>query len=182
MKIISIKLANEIITKLKVSKNLQKRLRLSAFGDMTESEWKLYEIIGMPTKDGAAGILFIGIDNSLYATAYEIGTVGSKSTERSKPIICDFCKTWQTGGRAGSITFRTERRSLNSIGFLCCLDLQCSLHVRNLTTSAKTSRVHLREDITQDYRIERLKDRLAVLVERLGLEPIIDSINDRYEG
>lgn len=173
MKIISTKLANEIIAKLKISKNLQKRLRLSALSDMSEAEWKNYEVIGLPTKDNAAGILFIELEHNLYAIPYEIGGVGDKSTGRSKPVICDFCKTWQAGGRAGSVTFRPERRSLNSISFLCCLDLKCSLHVRDMTTAAKTSRAQLREDITQDYRIERLKDKLTLLIKRLNLEPII---------
>ncbi|RWZ78924.1 MAG: hypothetical protein EOT05_04250 [Candidatus Microsaccharimonas sossegonensis] len=178
MRVISTKLANEIITKLRISKNLQKRLRLSAFGDISETEWKHYEIIGLPTKDGAAGVLFIEIEDDLYAIPYEIGAVGDKLTGRSKPVICDLCKTWQAGGRAGSITFRTERRSLNSISFLCCLDLKCSLHVRDMTTAAKTSRAQLREDITQQYRIERLKDKLSMLVKRLGLEPAIDKDED----
>lgn len=173
MKIISTKLANEIISKLKISKNLQKRLRLSAFGDMLEPEWENYEVVGLPTKDNAAGVLFIGLEHDLYAIPYEIGAVGNKATGRSKPVICDFCKTWQAGGRAGSITFRPERRSLNSISFLCCLDLKCSLHVRDMTVAAKTSRAQLREDITQDYRIERLKDKLALLIKRLDLEPVI---------
>lgn len=180
MRTISTKLAIEIITKLRISKNLQKRLSLSAFGDISETEWEHYEIIGLPTKDGAAGILFIEIKDDLYAVPYEIGAVGDKLTGRSKPVICDLCKTCQAGGRAGSITFRTERRSLNSVSFLCCLDLKCSLHVRDMTTAAKTSRAQLREDITQDYRIERLKDKITLLIKRLNLEPIVSS-DERYK-
>lgn len=94
------------------------------------------------------------------------------------PVICDFCKTWQAGGRAGSITFRLERRSLNSVSFLCCLDLKCSLHVRDMTEAAKSSRAQLREDVTREHRIERLNGKLALLVERLKLEPTMSGLDD----
>lgn len=109
----------------------------------------------------------------LYATAYEIGGILNKHTGRAKPIICDFCKTWQPGGRSGSITFCVERRSLSSVTFLCCLDLKCSLHVRDMTESAKSSRVQLREDVSQDYRVERLRGNLSALVKRLNLRSLV---------
>ncbi len=140
---------------------------------MPEGAWQYYEIVALPTKDGAAGVLFIDAKSSLHAASYELRPVGDKATGRAKPVICDFCKTWQAGGRAGSITFRPERRSLHSISFLCCLDLKCSLHVRDMTEAAKSSRMQLREDVTQEYRIERLKEALSMLVERLHLKPVV---------
>lgn len=175
MKAIDIELANRIVASLRLSKSLQKRLNMSSLGSTPETLWTSYEIIGLPTKDGTAGVLIIEMQDDLYATPYELGVVGDKSTGRAKPVICDFCKTWQAGGRAGSITFRTERRSLNSVSFLCCLDLKCSLHVRDMTEAAKSSRAQLREDVSQEYRIERLKDKLGTLVQRLNLKPIIMS-------
>lgn len=175
MKAIDIELANRIVASLRLSKSLQKRLNMSSLGSTPETLWTSYEIIGLPTKDGTAGVLIVEIQDDLYATPYELGVVGDKSTGRAKSVICDFCKTWQAGGRAGSITFRPERRSLNSISFLCCLDLKCSLHVRDMTEAAKSSRAQLREDVLQEYRIERLKDKLGMLVQRLNLKPIIMS-------
>lgn len=167
-----------ILTSLKVSKGLRRRLSFAVVRETPTSAWGDYEVFGLSTKDGAAGILLIELQGELYATTYEIGYVGDKLTGRAKPVICDFCKTWQAGGRAGSITFYTERRSLNSISFLCCLDLNCSLHVRDMTEAAKSSRAQLREDVSPERRIERLKDKLALLTERLSLEPIINSVEE----
>lgn len=131
-------------------------------------------MISMPTKDGTAGILILELQEILYTLPYELSTIRDKATGRSKPIICDFCKTWQAGGSAGSITFRADRRSLHTVSFLCCYDLACSLHVRDLTPAAKLSRAQLRENITPEYRIERLRKTLLELVERLHLEPALD--------
>lgn len=178
MKTIDIEAVNKIIASLRISKGLRKRLSVSSLGGAPETPWTNYELTKLPTKDGAAGVLIIGVQDSLYATPYELGPVGDKSTGRVKPIICDFCKTWQAGGRAGSITFRTKHHSLNSISFLCCLDLKCSLHVRDMTEAAKLSRAQLREDVSQEYRTERLRDGLSGLVQRLKLKPIIANHRD----
>lgn len=156
-----------------MSKSLRRRFSFTLIRETPVAQWGDYEIFGLSTKDRTAGILLIELHEKLYAKIFEIRQISNKQTGRAKPIICDFCKTWQTGGRSGSITFRTERRSLNSISFLCCLDLNCSLHVRDVTEAAKLSRVQLREDISQEYRIERLRHRLTLLIESLNLEPIV---------
>lgn len=157
---------------LKLNKNLRKRLSLAAAFDVETVGWESFELFGVPTKDHQAGVLFIELDEKLYTTSYEISGLAAK-TGFARPIICDFCKTWQAGARAGSVTFPTRRRSADSVSFLCCEDLLCSLHVRNLTSAAKTSRSQLREDITTEQRIERLRKKLATLVERLKLEPLV---------
>ena len=172
MKTIDSQLVKDAITQLKISKSLQRQLNLSILADMPESYWERYELFGLPTKNNSAGILFLEPHDDLYAIAYEINAIPAGTTGRTKPIICDFCKTWQTGGRAGSITFRTERRSSNSISFLCCLDLACSLHVRDLTAASKSSRAQLREDITPGHRVERLRAKIASLIEKFSLEPL----------
>lgn len=173
MRALSTSLIEDVFVTLKVNKGLRKRLSLASFNTMTSSDWGSFELISLPTKDGVAGVLFMEMDDKLYALPYEIGVAGDRATGRSKPVICDFCKTWQAGGRAGSITFRARRGSLNSVSFLCCLDLKCSLHVRNMTEAAKTSRAQLREDVSQEHRIGRLRDRLTSLVEQLQLQPVI---------
>ncbi len=160
------------IAELRISKSLQRQLNLSAFSNTSAEEWQHYDFIGLPTKNNQAGILFLEPHDKRYAVPYEISPLPSGPTGRAKPIICDFCKTWQAGGRAGSITFRVERRSSNSISFLCCLDLKCSLHVRDRTSAAKSSRAQLREDITPEHRVERLRSQLDLLIERLNLNPL----------
>lgn len=172
MKTIDPQLVKDTVIQLKISKSLQRQLNLSMLANTPKSSWEHYELFGLPTKNSSAGILFLEPHDDLYAIAYEINAVPAGTSGRTKPIICDFCKTWQTGGRAGSITFRTERRSSNSISFLCCLDLACSLHVRDLTAASKSSRAQLREDITPEHRVERLQAKLVSLIEKFGLEPL----------
>ena len=176
MRRIDARLMQRILSKLHVSKAFMGRFSFAVVNDIESSEWNNYEIIGLRTKDRGSGVLLMELDGRLYSVLYDINEMRDRSTGLSKPIICDFCKTWQTGGRAGSITFHPERRLLNSISFLCCLDLNCSLHVRDMTEASKLSRVQLREDVSREYRIERLKDKLALLAERLNLEPIVCNI------
>lgn len=178
MRVLDAQQIQNILADMRVSKALLRQLNFSAVREMFDSAWGDYEIFGLPTKNESAGVLFIEMQGNLYATTYELGQVGDKLTGRAKPVICDFCKTWQAGGRAGSITFRLERRSLNSVSFLCCLDLKCSLHVRDMTEAAKSSRAQLREDVTREHRIERLNGKLALLVQRLKLEPTMSGLDD----
>ncbi len=177
MKAIDSQLVKDTIVQLKISKSLQRQLNLSVLADTPESYWEHCELFGLPTKNNSAGILFLEPHGDLYAIAYEINAIPAGATGRTKPIICDFCKTWQTGGRAGSITFRTERRSSNSVSFLCCLDLACSLHVRDLTAASKSSRAQLREDITPEHRVKRLQTKLDSLIEKFSLEPLQPKIS-----
>ena len=160
------------IRQLKVGNNLKRRLTAAPIVAMADTDWDSYEMFGASTKDGGAGILFMQSANQLYAVPYELGAVLDAMTGRSRPIICDFCKTWQAGSRAGTITFHIKRRSANVIGFLCCADLQCSLHVRDLTSAAKTSRSQLREDVTVERRVTRLQAKLAAVIQRLSLQSI----------
>ncbi|MNQ89913.1 hypothetical protein D3C85_1052370 [compost metagenome] len=144
---------------------------------MEKQDWNILEILEVPARDGKSGVLIIEIDDRLYVTPYELSVgIGNKTTGQLKPVICDLCRTWQTGSRAGAVTFRIDQRSLNSITFLCCADLKCSLHVRGRTSSARTSRAQLREDITDEYRVQRLRAKLKTLVERLELDPLIIAI------
>jgi hypothetical protein len=157
---------------LKMSTGLRRRLRPSAAVDIATNNWQHFELLGTPTKDGNAGILFIELHNTLYATTYELAPINSTPTGRAKPVICDFCKTWQSGGRTASITFRTKARSLDSVSFLCCADLLCSLHVRDKTNASKIARTQLREHLAPEQRVDRLQHRLADLVTQLALVPL----------
>lgn len=172
MRLIDKNLMQKILTTLHASKSFAGRFSFAVINSIEPSSWSDRDMVGLPTKDGGAGVLLIELQNRLYSVFYEISPLRNQSTGLAKPIICDFCKTWQAGGRAGSITFRPKRRSLDSISYLCCLDLNCSLHVRDMTGAAQSSRAQLREDITQKYRIERLESSLSRLVKRLSLKAI----------
>ena len=87
----------------------------------------------------------------------------ASSTGRVDGIICDICATWQRGSNAARITFaKGDRRS---VSYLVCADLDCSLHVRDMTPESKLSRAQLREYIAQDGRIERLYANLSRLLQ-----------------
>ena len=172
MRVINSQSIKQMMTILKIKKNLQNRINFSFLDSIPDSEWARYELLSAPTKDNTAGVLLIDIKGSLYATSYEINMMRSLSTGRSVPIICDFCKTWQAGANAGSVTFSTYGKSLGTVTYLCCLDLKCSLNVRGLTKAAKLSRVQLRETISDSDRILRLEKKLLLIVGYLRLQPV----------
>lgn len=164
-------IVDTVTKKQRLPTTFRKRLYVARLDQISNDDWTLYELFALPTKDTAAGLLFLESNRQLYAARYEISPI-SHSTGRAKPVICDFCKTWQSGTRAATITFRTKRSSANSISYLCCADLACSLHVRTLTSSAKMSRAQLREHLTTEQRVERLTTGIDKLVDRLNLTSI----------
>ena len=86
----------------------------------------------------------------------------ASSTGRIDGIICDICATWQRGSNAARITLPKDEKT--TVSYLVCADLDCSLHVRDMTPDSKLSRAQLREHISPEGRIERLhKSLLRVL-------------------
>lgn len=137
---------------------------------LDDEAWHRTELLPISDRAGNKGVLLMQWDEQICAVAYEISRGITSSTGKAQPIICDFCRTWQTGSRSGSITLYKPGRDAGSISFLCCADLECSKHVRNLTSAAKTSRAQLREDLDNDQRVARLTQRLQEVSELLGLE------------
>ena len=158
---------NAYITEAGVKPRLKNSLRfIQSTEAMTDEQWANRELLPITDRTGTNGVLLIGLENELHILPYELHSgITSSSTGRSQSIICDFCKTWQYGNKSGSIRFRKDR--VTTVAYLCCEDLKCSLHVRNLTTEAFTSRAQLREDISIEQRIERLRVNLQTLVESL---------------
>ena len=83
----------------------------------------------------------------------------ASSTGRTDGIICDLCATWQRGSKAARLTLPKGEKV--SASYLVCADLDCSLHVRDLTPESKLSRAQLREHISQKGRVERLHKNLS---------------------
>ena len=171
MRTLDIESINQCIDQSIARRNLKKNIRpATLITAIRPEDWDNLDFLAVPTRSGRDGVLIIDIDDALYATPYELAAIkGDKITGRLKPVICDFCKTWQTGSRAATISFHISQRSHNSIAFLCCADLRCSLHVRDKTADSKTSRAQLREDISTENRILRLQDKLKALTNRLEL-------------
>jgi hypothetical protein len=87
----------------------------------------------------------------------------ANSRGRVEAIICDICATWQRGTNSAVMTLKKDAK--HSISHLVCAGLDCSLHVRDLTDVAKLSRTQLREYITPEDRVKRLKTRLAEILD-----------------
>jgi hypothetical protein len=138
---------------------------------LSEQDWERSELLAVTDRSSNKGVLLLSPDSGLYAVGFELRRGMTSANGRAQPIICDFCRTWQTGSRAGSILFSKDR-SAKTVGFLCCADLNCSQHVRSLTTATRTSRSQLREDLTDEQRVSRLRTRLEEVVAQLGLVPL----------
>jgi len=130
------------------------------------TDWPDRELLAVTTRADTEGVLIAQLDE-LYVLPFEIKRITDKQTGRSRPITCDFCYTWQQGSNAASITFTLGDD--HARGFLCCADLDCSLHVRGKTAASVLSRSQLHEDITAEQRIERLRSKLRALLPTVRL-------------
>lgn len=145
---------------------------VQSVANIDEAEWDATELLPITDRAGNRGVLVFDAEGGVYATSFEISRGITNRTGKAQPIICDFCRTWQTGSRSGSVTLQKPGRDTGSITFLCCADLDCSKHVRNLTSASRTSRAQLREDMTIEQRVERLTRRVEEICTLLGLQKI----------
>lgn len=117
------------------------------------------DFLAIMNKSHSEGVLLF--ENIFYP--FSLTKKAASSTGRIDGIICDICATWQRGSNAARITFaKGDRRS---VSYLVCADLDCSLHVRDMTAESKLSRAQLREHISPDGRIERLYTNLSRLLQ-----------------
>jgi hypothetical protein len=160
-------LLQESAIKAKVKTELKFVRSVADLGD-----WSIYELVGISDRTGDKGVLLVQPYEELYLVEYAISRrIIDYNTGRGRAIICDFCYTWQPGSNAASITF-THATTKHKVSFLCCGDLLCSRHVRSLTPAALVSRSQLREDMSNEDRVARLKDRLLVKIRQLELTAV----------
>jgi hypothetical protein len=162
---------------IKIATNIKPRTKralrfVASTTTINDEGWEELELVSITDRTGTKGVLLLEPDANIFVIPYELSSGSSDHTGRTSPIICDFCKTWQGGSNAGRITFHKDLRSNNSVTFLCCADLGCSNHVRTKTNASIRSRVQLRETLTNQQRVERLKDRIRMLISDMGLEPV----------
>jgi hypothetical protein len=144
----TLKLANGIKPRLK------RELRfVTSTENITQDDWHDLELVSITDRSGLNGVLLLELDANLYILSYELSRRISDQTGRSKPVICDICRTWQAGSSSATITFRKDPRSYSSTTYLCCADLACSRHVRTKTYASVTSRAQLHEDLTNEQRL-----------------------------
>jgi hypothetical protein len=119
--------------------------------------WQDRDFLVVTNKQGNEGVLIVPFLGDK-VVPFSLIARRPNAAGRVEAIICDICATWQRGTHSAVITFTVD--STRTVSFLCCGDLQCSLHVRGKTPAATLSRAQLREQITPEGRIERLKRRL----------------------
>lgn len=134
-------------------------------------DWSDREILAITSRSENEGLLLVDLGH-FYVLPFTMSKrITNKQTGRSTPITCDFCYTWQRGGSAGSITF-TRTEDGHTFTFLCCGDLDCSLHIRNKTAASALSRTQLHEDMTIEQRIARLHKKLEEVIGILRARPV----------
>jgi hypothetical protein len=161
-----------LLAQVAIKPRLKKELKFVTSVAQLSKDWSNYELISIADRTGDSGLLLMQPANALFAVQYELSRrIIDSSTGRDRAIICDFCSTWQPGSNAASITFTASHMD-HSVRLLCCADLNCSQHVRTLTKASKVSRAQLRENMTDNKRVERLKYRLTQVIEQLRLKEL----------
>ena len=145
------------------NKKLIAELRM---GPLASMDWPNLDFFVLSDKSQRKGLLFYELGGRLTAVAYAITPKHPHRDGRNVPVICDICKTWRRGGATGLLTMAVVGDKRRSIGCYACLDLQCSLHVRNLTPQAILSRTQLREDIKPEERVARLHRNLQEILKK----------------
>lgn len=142
----------------RVSKRLVRNLRYVP-EEITHSSER--DFLAVTTKSGNEGVLLYG------ETILQFGMERRRpnAAGRVEAIICDICATWQRGTNSAILTIKKD--SSHTISHLVCADFDCSLHVRDLTDASKLSRTQLREHITPEARIDRMRDRLSKILKEL---------------
>lgn len=144
---------------LELIKGVKPRLRRELrFVPEEISHWENRDFLAVMNRSKSEGIL---IFDDRRVVPFQLQRRKPNPAGQTAAIICDFCATWQRGGNSAIITSQKEKSTQS---FLCCGDLECSLHVRDKTPEAKLSRVQLRENITPELRVVRLRQKLAAIL------------------
>jgi hypothetical protein len=166
---------NELLKVADIKPRIKSELKFIKSTEHLPEDWSNYELIAISDRTGDKGVLLLEPDSDLYIVQYELSRkIIDFKTGRRRAVICDFCYTWQAGSNASSITFSVAG-SKRKVRFLCCGDLKCSQHVRSLTKASKVSRTQLRENITNEGRVIRFKEKLREKINQLELVTISTS-------
>lgn len=154
-------LSRDDIVNLSIKPRLKRELR---FVPEEVFDWEERDFIAVMNKAKNEGVLIAELEERYVAT-FRLQKRSANSRGQAEAIICDFCATWQRGSNSTVISFQKEK---GSVSFLCCGDLLCSFHVREKTPESKLSRTQLRETISVESKIQRLRDRLKSILQELG--------------
>jgi hypothetical protein len=161
-----------ILQQVDIKPRVKKELKFVSSTSHLPEDWSNYELVAIADRTGDKGVLLLQPSDALYIAQYELSRrIVDSHTGRDRAIICDFCYTWQPGSNAAGITF-THADTKHKISFLCCGDLACSQHVRTVTKASVVSRAQLKENLSDNDRIARLKTKLIKKIEHLGLKAV----------
>ncbi len=175
MKKIDIQEFNELMKKASyIRPKLKRELKFNnSIAGLSDEKWGCTEIMPIFDKSKNHGVLVVDFDdNEQYLVPFDLYTMSTNVIGRTKPIICDFCRTWRPGSESSSISFPKDKQSLNTTTFLCCGDLKCSMNSRGKTEASIRSRTQIREDISIDDKILRLRNKITEVIKDLGLKAI----------
>jgi hypothetical protein len=106
------------------------------------------ELIAFFSRTKNRGVIFTDTALGIHTLSFEISKKAVSKSGTTKPSICDLCFTQRSNGDVRYISFYradiAESRQ-RPISWLCCVDLLCSAHVRNMTHASLISRAQLRE-------------------------------------
>lgn len=142
----------ELLKQKRISNRLVRDLRYVP-EQITDSDKR--DFLTVTTKSGNEGVLLF--DDKV--VQFSLNKRRPNAAGRVEAVICDICATWQRGTNSAILTFK--KNATHSVSHLVCADLDCSLHVRGLTNASKLARTQIREQITPEGRIERLRARLT---------------------
>lgn len=174
MKKLDLQQFTDLMDAAHIKPKLKSELRfITSTSHMRDEDWADTELLQITDRSGNKGVLIITNDTDTYVLPCEFHkVVASATTGRAQPIICDFCATWQSGSRAGSVVFIKVKKGTANISHLCCADLACSQHVRTKTSAARISRAQIHEDMSTEQRIARLNLRVRTILKVLQAEPV----------
>jgi len=145
---------------LRVSRVRSRLKRELRFVPEEITDWEIRDFLVVMNRSQAEGVL-AAPRGQMMIMPFRLSKRMPNQSGRIEAIICDFCATWQSGTHSQILTFELQSKS---VSYLVCGDLNCSLHVRDKTAAAKRSRTQLRETMSTEARIGRLKNRLESIV------------------
>lgn len=174
MKVINAEAFDVLLKTAPIKPRFKRDLKFRSSTDhMTDDMLLDMELLPIWNKSGNGGIVLLQPADELYVLPFDATKSNVDTSGRSKPVICDLCFTWRSSRSGGFVTFYPDKSGDNSLSLLCCLDLRCSDNVRTRTPAALKSRAQLREDMTNESRVERLKQRLEAFIQRVRIEPVV---------
>jgi hypothetical protein len=127
------------------------------------TDWEQRDFLAVMNRSRSEGVIVAPFEQT-FVVPFSLQPRTANSKGRVEAVICDFCATWRRGTESATITFQKKGSSST---FLCCEDLLCSLHIRDMTTASKLSRTQLRETNDVMRRIERLRKKLETILQEI---------------